>query len=121
MLSLTIVEEIGRLLGEGQLSRRKIARKLSVSRSTVCAIASGQRALYGKQSEPDAPNPELLPPERCPKCGYLVEMPCLVCRAREYRHGRRDLAALSGQRSPTPRRPHRPPERCRGSYQARVA
>jgi hypothetical protein len=121
MLALTIVEEIARLLGEGQLSRRKIAERLGVSRSTVCTIANGRRALFGKQPEPDQPNRESLPTERCPKCGYLVQMPCLVCRTREYRHGRRVLAALSVQRVPVVHRPRHLPNRRSRTYQARVA
>ncbi len=121
MLALTIVQEIDRLLGEGHLSRRKIAQQLGVSRATVCAIANGQRAIYGKQPEPDEPDRETLPPERCPKCGYLVQMPCLVCRTREYRHGRQALAALSKQHSPAVRRPRRSPERRSSTYRARVA
>jgi hypothetical protein len=121
MLALSLVQEIDRLLSEGQLSRRKIAQRLRVSRSVVCAIANGQRGLYGKQPEPDEPDREALPPERCPKCGYLVQMPCLVCRTREYRHGRRVLAALSAQRGPAAHHSRRPPVRQRNTYRARVA
>ena len=94
MLALTIVEEIDRLLSEGKLSQRRIAERLGVGRATVSAIASGRRALFGRQPEPDEPDDESQPPERCPKCGYLVQLPCLVCRTREYRHGRQILAEL---------------------------
>lgn len=91
MLSLSVVEEIDRLLKEGELSQRKIAARLGVSRGTVSAIASGHRGLYGK--EPDSHNDDPLhhdsPPERCPRCGFFVYMPCLVCRARAYRRRRR--------------------------------
>jgi hypothetical protein len=121
MLALSIVQEIDRLLGEGKLSRRKIAQRLGVSRSTVCAIASGQRALFGKQPEPEEPDRQAMPPERCPKCGYLVQLPCLVCRTREYRHGRRVLAELSQRRSAAVRGRRCPPERRRNTYRARVA
>jgi len=51
MLALAVVEEIERLLQEGTLSQRKIARRLNVSRGTVAAIASGQRGLYGREAE----------------------------------------------------------------------
>jgi len=87
MLSLAVVEEIRRLLDEGQLSQRKIALKLNVSRGTVGAIASGRRGVYG--SEPKSTEPTLccleLPPERCTGCGAMVYMPCVLCRAREFR------------------------------------
>ena len=99
MLPLAVVEEIRRLVEEGVLSQRKIATKLNVSRGTVGAIANGKRGLYG--SEPDPENPEIcslsLPPERCPGCGALVYMPCILCRARRYIQRRRDLRELSSK------------------------
>ncbi len=86
MLPLATVQEISRLLAEGQLSQRKIAKKLGVSRGTVGAIASGRRGMFGK--EPDNDRPELccfeVPPERCNGCGALVYKPCVLCRTREY-------------------------------------
>jgi hypothetical protein len=94
MLPLVVVEEIQRLLAEGQLSQRKIAIKLGVSRGTVGAIASGKRGGYGR--EPDADQPELpstdLPPERCQGCGAMVYMPCVLCQARRYAQRRRNMA-----------------------------
>ena len=47
MLSIEVVLEINRLLGEGQTSQRAIARKLGVSRGVVQNIASGKRSLTG--------------------------------------------------------------------------
>jgi hypothetical protein len=86
MLPLVMAEDIRRLLEEGELSQRKIAAKLGVSRGTVGAIASGKRGIYG--SEPDPEKPGLrsldLPPERCSGCGGTVYMPCVLCRARRY-------------------------------------
>ena len=86
MLPLATVQEIRRLLDEGQLSQRKIAAKLKVSRGTVGSIASGRRGLFGR--EPEAERSELcsldLPPERCPGCGAMVYMPCVLCRTRKY-------------------------------------
>lgn len=106
MLALSVVEEIARLLNEGRLSQRKIAQQLGVSRGTVSAIATGQRALFGQTCEEDDATGAgpLLPAQRCPKCGFFVHPPCLVCRTREYRHGRRVLAALASKRSSRPRR-----------------
>jgi hypothetical protein len=87
MLSLKVVEEVERLLLEGKLSHRQIAARLRVSRGSVSAIASGRRGIFGKS---DATSPQdaaigQQPAERCPRCGFQVYMPCLVCRAREYR------------------------------------
>ncbi len=103
MLSLSVVEEIARHLAAGELSQREIARQLGVGRATVSAIARGKRGLYGRSEEPLPLEPELLdPPERCPQCGYLVHLPCLVCRTREYHRGRRILAAFSNGRPAAP-------------------
>ena len=97
MLPLVVVEEIRRLLEEGQLSQRKIAAKLRVSRGTVGAIANGRRGIYG--SEPDPEKPDFcsldLPPERCRGCGAMVYMPCVLCRARRYSERQHDLRELS--------------------------
>ncbi len=124
MLALSVVEEIARLLDEGRLSQRKIAAQLGVSRGTVGAIASGRRGIYGKEPHADAPDPldALTPPDRCPRCGYFVSMPCLVCRTRQYRERQRQMkAAVTGRtRGDGPRLlpivsvgPGRPPRRSR--------
>jgi hypothetical protein len=86
MLSLSIVEEIDRLLREGQLSQRRIAAQLGVSRGTVGAIANGRRGIHGKEaSDDERPLEPQGPPERCPRCGFTVYMPCLICQTRDYR------------------------------------
>jgi hypothetical protein len=116
MLSLSIVEEIDRLLREGKLSQRKIAARLGVSRGTVGAISNGRRGIHGK--EPQADDPHTLipqgPPERCPRCGFTVYMPCLICRARDYRARRAALQATEGPgnaRAPKRRMGRRQPGR----------
>jgi len=123
MLALSVVKEIARLLSEGHLSQRKIAQRLGVSRGTVSAIANGQRALFGRTPEAEDVDVGLqFPPERCPKCGFFVHMPCLVCRTREYRHGRRVLEAMAAGRTLDARRSRREPVRGRRrSCHARVA
>lgn len=114
MLALSIVEEIDRLLKAGKLSQRKIAEHLRVSRGVVSAIARGRRALFGRALEAEeAVRGPLTSPERCPKCGFFVQMPCLVCRTREYRHGRRVLEAMGAVRVLGARRARRPPVRRR--------
>ncbi len=100
-MPLVVVEEIRRLLDEAELSQRKIADKLGVSRGTVGAISNGQRGIYGREHDPH--EPDLcnlnLPPERCPGCGGMVYVPCLLCRARRYakRHKRLRQIAVGGE------------------------
>jgi Winged helix-turn-helix DNA-binding len=91
MLPLATIEQIDRLLNDGELSQRKIAKRLGVSRGTVAAVATGRRGLYGKEPKEDAPQS---PPVRCPKCGFLIYMPCLVCRARDFRQQRQALRTV---------------------------
>jgi transcriptional regulator with XRE-family HTH domain len=104
MLPLKCVEEIRRLLDEGELSQRKIATRLGVSRGTVGAIASGRRGLYGRESDSESPDAdlELLPAERCPRCGGRVHMPCLLCRTRDYEARQRRITSKAASH-PSPR------------------
>jgi hypothetical protein len=86
MLTTAVVQEIDRLLKSGQLSHRKIAARLGVSRGTVNAIASGRRGLYGKNPSNErsrAPSGNS-PPTRCRRCGYRIYEPCLICRTRQH-------------------------------------
>jgi hypothetical protein len=83
MLPTALVHEIDRLLKEGELSHRKIAARLDVSRGTVSAIAGGRRGLHGKDpNKKQCPLVPASPPARCPACGYRVHPPCLICAAR---------------------------------------
>jgi hypothetical protein len=94
MLSTTLVHEIDRLLQEGELSHRKIAARLSVSRGTIAAIASGRRGLYGREPDDDGRSrASTAPAARCPECGFRVYMPCLICEARQLRADRRAVTA----------------------------
>ena len=97
MLPLATVQEIRRLLDEGQLSQRKIAAKLGVSRGTVGAIASGRRGLFGREPETDQPDPCSLdlPPERCPGCGGRVYKPCVLCITRKFQEREQTIKGLS--------------------------
>jgi len=100
MLPLATIQEINRLVRDGQLSQRKIARQLGVSRGTVAAIASGRRGIYGKEPEDESSRslaPQS-PPVRCPACGFLIYMPCLVCRARDFRRQKQKLRTLLAAR-----------------------
>jgi hypothetical protein len=87
MLAQNVVAEIQRLLDLKTHSQRKIAILLGVSRGTVGSIASGRHrnsdASPGlHDNEPEEPTG---PPARCPGCGGLVYMPCLLCRLRKQR------------------------------------
>jgi transcriptional regulator with XRE-family HTH domain len=99
MLPRSLVEEIDHLLQQGELSQRKIAARLGVSRGTVGAIASGRRGLFGRVPDRESLDPlaPLSPARRCAVCGFKVHKPCLVCCAREYRERRRRarLAAMN--------------------------
>lgn len=107
MLPLSKVQEIKRLLDEGSLSQRRIAKQLEVSRGIVAAIASGRRGLHGRESNQADDTPELGPPERCPSCGHLVYLPCVFCRAKEYAARKRQQEELrSGGERHTPTRVH---------------
>lgn len=83
MIATTVVDEVRRMLREGQLSQRKIAQTVGVSRGTVNAIASGRRRLSSERRPRHDVNEGFAPPRgryrRCPSCGGLVQMPCLRC------------------------------------------
>jgi hypothetical protein len=85
MIAACVVKEIQDMLRAGTLSQRKIARRMGVSRGTVTAIALGRRCdrpARKRTEEFDFPSG---PPLRCPGCGGLVQMPCLLCRLRAMR------------------------------------
>jgi hypothetical protein len=114
MISFAVEDEIKRLLGEGRLSQRKIARRVGVSRGTVNAIARGKRADY--QPRRPGPGEDVLAPSgrpaRCTTCGGLVQMPCLACRVRALQEdGRRRVREDRPDRraAVTPGRPDRAP------------
>jgi hypothetical protein len=90
MIADNVVQQIRQLLAQGELSQRKIARVVGVSRGTVSAIALGRRPDYPSGGAPyrrDPAQAETLlwgpgPMQRCPGCGGMVYMPCLACRIR---------------------------------------
>ena len=81
-----IIQHVKELLGEG-LTQREVALEAEVSLGTVSRVATGQRS----KRRPAPPKPveeteeRCGPIERCRGCGYRVEMPCLICQAREAR------------------------------------
>jgi len=84
MLKASIVHQIRQLLDEKRLSQRKIAGEMGVSRTTVQAIAQGRHARDRRESldEDSAFQEPAGPLQRCPTCGGLVYMPCLLCHVR---------------------------------------
>ena len=82
MIGPAVIEEIQRLLAEGDLSQRKIAKVMKVSRGTVGAVAGGKRRPY--YPRPEDPDEQFTGPvRRCPGCGGMATVPCRACRIRE--------------------------------------
>lgn len=91
MIAPNVVKEVRRLLAEGKLSQRAIAKATRVSRGTVGAIASGSRPDYDRLQRPRADEDSLRPEgplRRCPGCGGMVYLPCRACRVQETRDRR---------------------------------
>lgn len=82
MLHPAKVAEIHRLIAEGELSQRQIARATGVSRASVGLIKRGKRPdrSHRESTEPFRPLPADV---RCPGCGGLLTvLPCILCRDR---------------------------------------
>lgn len=88
MIPPGVVAEVERLLAEGRLSQRQIARRTGISRGSVSAIASGRRRTRVDRTGRPPGGYARGKPVRCPGCGALVQMPCLACWLQE-RFGRR--------------------------------
>ena len=84
MIASDVVDSIRGLLAEGELSQRKIAQQLGVSRGTVASVASGRRPDYDalrRREQSQQPLP-LGPLVRCSTCGGMVHVPCRLCAMR---------------------------------------
>lgn len=82
MIAPLRIAEVCRLLAEGRLSQRAIAKMTGVSRGTIIAVATGRRRERAPRPDDDSLEPQG-PPRRCPRCGGLVYMPCRACLLRE--------------------------------------
>jgi len=100
LIPQAIVDEVKRLLAEDQLSQRKIAARLSISRGSVSNIAHGRRPDYAARKRDDEPafDPDA-PKVRCTQCGAMAVMPCLACRDRAATAGRRKFSTLEDNRA----------------------
>jgi transcriptional regulator with XRE-family HTH domain len=84
VIAPALVAEVRRLLAEGAMSQRAIARSVGVSRGTVAVIASGRRPDYeALRQVRDEEDESVGPPRRCSVCGGTVYMPCRLCKTRE--------------------------------------
>src|SRR5947209_2513620 len=88
-LTPKVVREVQRLLVEERLSFRIVAKRMGCSRASIAAIASRPyRPLVESQEDSDwddlLHSGELFhgPLARCPGCGAMVYLPCLLCRMR---------------------------------------
>jgi hypothetical protein len=82
MIAQAIADEVERLLSEGRLSQRQIARATGISRGTVGSIAQGKRKRRRTAESFLDPTRPLGPPHRC---GGLVYGRCLLCRVRAWK------------------------------------
>ena len=87
MIAPETIAEIRRLLAEKRHSQREIARRTGVCRGSVGSIASGRRRdgddpMGSREDEFPVPSG---PPARCPGCGAMVYLPCVLCRVQSKR------------------------------------
>jgi len=76
--------EAQRLLAEGRLKKRQIARQLGIARGTLAAIANGPRpAEVARRRRREEAAIGTGPPGKCPTCGHRnVRLPCRACWVR---------------------------------------
>jgi hypothetical protein len=86
-LEARITEQVRQLLARG-CGQRQTARLMSgqVSKSQVGKIAREKKPLAPPPNEQIQGNPGTPIVGKCPGCHYTVELPCKICRARDYRH-----------------------------------
>ena len=80
MIAEEKIREAETMLACGTMSQRKIAKMTGLSRGTISMIANGTRTIQVKTIDPNMPpEQENGPMVRCPGCGGMVQMPCLLC------------------------------------------
>ena len=137
MITWEVVEEIQEMLASGRMSSRQISKRTRVSRSTIDRIEMGERQsrrpdvvvdLEGdlgqeNSTQADSRQGELKQgsdygwhcgtPRRCPDCGGMVYMPCLLCDASLFRERRRGEHRKVNDSRRAPNRSDRPSHRGR--------
>lgn len=91
MLTEGQVERIKQLHAEGY-AQRTISFHLHVARGTVANVIHGRPVRQPAQLSVEDPPPFSGPLERCPGCGGMVQMPCLLCRVKAYMATRKSFA-----------------------------
>jgi transcriptional regulator with XRE-family HTH domain len=100
MLPLAKVKEAERLLAEGGLSQRRIAKAIGISRASISAIASGRRPDYEARQRARVEELEAWGPiVRCSGCGGMVYSPCRLCRVRKVKDQEREAARAFRRRA----------------------
>ena len=100
MIARMKIKEAERMLTEGKLSHRRIAKAIGISRATVGAIASGKRPDYETRQLVRASQREPLGPlARCPECGGMVHTPCRLCRLRNAKAQEQEVVRKFRQRA----------------------
>ncbi len=83
MIPPSVICQIRRMLAEGDVSQRRIAKITGISRATIGAIANGKRPDYHERRSDELEFIRPMgPPVRCGGCGGLVWMPCRLCHIR---------------------------------------
>ena len=90
-----LVQAVQQHLDEKNLSQRKIARLVGISRATVALIARGQYVPREPAVDEDDPLAPQGPAVRCASCGGLVYTPCRLCHIRALKQRER-LVAQAG-------------------------
>jgi transcriptional regulator with XRE-family HTH domain len=100
MIASPKIQQVQRLLIEGNLSQRKIAAIVGIGRATVSQIAKGKRTSYEDYERPRIEALEAVGPlARCPGCGGMVYTPCRLCRVRELKAHEEALARAHRRRA----------------------
>ena len=83
MIAEEKIREAELMLARGKLSQRKIAEITGLSRGMVGLIAGGKRKIQVKTVDLNMPPEPKGPPVRCPGCGAMAQMPCVLCHLKK--------------------------------------
>ncbi len=100
-----VCDQVLRLLAQTELSHRKVASLVGISRATVAKIATGKYRPYQPSArESDSYRPTG-PRGRCPICGGMVYLPCRLCKVRAVKERERARQTLNPRPRPKLRAP----------------